>query len=91
MIIDIKKKHTHTHTSPLLQKRKINYLYKKRVNVTTILISIHLSQQLSFEQLKKKKLLKIYPLFYPCTSLNSPHIKKKKENLTPHYHQIVRV
>ena len=39
----------------------------------------------------KKTLLKIHPLFYPCTSLNSPHIKKRKENLTPHYHETVRV
>ena len=33
----------------------------------------------------------IHPLFYLRTSLNSPHIKKRKYNLTPHYHEIVRV
>ena len=27
---------------------------------------------------KKKKLQKIHPLFYLCTSLNSPHIKNRK-------------
>ena len=34
---------------------KLLYLKKERVNVSTILISIQLSQQLSFEQLQKKK------------------------------------
>ena len=47
-----------THTSAVIEKKiKINYLYlkKKRVNRSTILISIQLSQQLCFEQLQKKK------------------------------------
>ena len=54
---------------------KLLYLKKERVNVSTILISIQLSQQLSFEQLQTKKQKQ-----KNIDKKNVVNVRKKKKN-----------
>ena len=81
-----KKKNTHTHTHTHICR----YCKKKK----EYMLPQFLSQSIYHNNYllnNKKNTIKNSSTLLPTYKFKLPHIKKKKENLTPHYHQTVRV